>query len=116
MQIDVWVPKYNLALEYQGEQHYHDLCKAFGPSGTLALYNDRDNYKKQKAAEQGIRFLAIPYWWDGTVSSLAATLNLNFPDIFPNESPGTPISADIPEKFSSNSIYILQKNTKEVHV
>jgi len=63
---------------------------AFGPSGTLALYNERDVMKKETATKEGIKFLIIPYWWDGTISSLSATLHHNFPEIFP-PSDGNPI-------------------------
>lgn len=85
MQVDVWIPKLNLALEYQGllifkklcsprhffpsnfprkgVQHYFDMNSAFGPSGTLALYEERDTLKKRTASEIGIKFLEIPYWY-----------------------------------------------------
>jgi len=78
MVFDLWVPEYNLAIEYQGEQHFHDLNMVFG--GTVALYGDRDNSKKQAAFENGIRLLTIPYWWDREISSLAATLHHYLPE------------------------------------
>jgi len=94
MQIDLWIPTYNLAIEYQGEHHFHEIT-GFGPSGTLALYENRDTLKKTLAAEKNIFFLAIPYWWDGQSSSLRATLHEKFPDLFP-EVDGIPIPSKIP--------------------
>jgi len=93
IEFDIWVPQYNLALEYQGEHHFHDLYGLGG--GTIALHNERDSFKKTSACTHGICFLTIPYWWDGTISSLAATLHLHFPLLFPL-SQGSPISTEIP--------------------
>jgi len=62
MELDIWVPQYNLALEYQGEQHYYDLHKAFGPTGTMAMYTTRDLMKKNYCTQKGITLVAIPYW------------------------------------------------------
>jgi hypothetical protein len=46
-----------------GEQHYYDYCEAYGPSGTLALYTERDLKKKQMCASHGIDLVAIPFWY-----------------------------------------------------
>jgi len=94
MQLDLWISSLNLGIEYQGEQHYHDI-PGFGPSGTLAIYGIRDSLKKQLAIDNNIKYLTIPYWWDGTAASLEATLNLHFPDIFPKKD-GVPIPTTIP--------------------
>jgi len=94
MQLDIWIPIYNLAIEYQGEHHFHDIT-GFGPSGSLAIYEYRDSLKKEIAAGKKINFLTIPYWWDGKVSSLAATLHSNFPELFP-KCDGSPIPTEIP--------------------
>jgi len=55
MQVDIWVPKYNLAIEYQGEQHFHDIA-GFGPGGSLAIYEIRDSMKKEIAVENKNQF------------------------------------------------------------
>eukprot|EP01124_Arcella_intermedia_P018337 TRINITY_DN2528_c0_g5_i1.p1 TRINITY_DN2528_c0_g5~~TRINITY_DN2528_c0_g5_i1.p1 ORF type:complete len:363 (+),score=82.00 TRINITY_DN2528_c0_g5_i1:113-1090(+) len=34
-------------------------------------------------ADKGITLITIPYWWDGKPDSLASTLHLSLPDIFP---------------------------------
>lgn len=48
MELDIWISDYNLALEYQGEQHYHPyLVSAFGHNSNPDLYAQRD---RQKAA------------------------------------------------------------------
>ena len=102
-QFDIWVPEYNLAIEYQGEyvlcinfpgeHHFQDIT-GFGNGGTLSNNIARDVVKQNLAKEQNINFLTIPYWydknvlqmfiyrWDGSVSSLGATLNHHFPHLF----------------------------------
>lgn len=52
----------SLFISFQGEQHYHDIHAAFGPSGTMALYSERDLKKKKACAENGITLVIIPYW------------------------------------------------------
>eukprot|EP01124_Arcella_intermedia_P024198 TRINITY_DN4020_c1_g1_i1.p1 TRINITY_DN4020_c1_g1~~TRINITY_DN4020_c1_g1_i1.p1 ORF type:complete len:339 (-),score=72.03 TRINITY_DN4020_c1_g1_i1:1123-2139(-) len=79
MELDIWVPEYNLALEYQGEQHYYDLVVY----GAMILYSKRDIKKKEACDEKGISLAIIPYWWDKKKESLLSTLSQIRPDIFP---------------------------------
>jgi hypothetical protein len=74
MTVDIWIPKYNLALEYQGillswslfihlgEPHFYNYGNAFGRSGMLESYKERDERKKRLCAELGIDLVAIPFW------------------------------------------------------
>eukprot|EP01124_Arcella_intermedia_P022224 TRINITY_DN3269_c0_g1_i22.p1 TRINITY_DN3269_c0_g1~~TRINITY_DN3269_c0_g1_i22.p1 ORF type:complete len:519 (-),score=97.69 TRINITY_DN3269_c0_g1_i22:307-1863(-) len=82
MEVDIWVPGYQLALEYQGEHHYHDLPDVYGPTGTVALYLERDLKKRESCAGRGITLVVVPYWWDGKKESLCSTLHLIRPDLF----------------------------------
>jgi hypothetical protein len=76
MQLDIWIPKYSLALEYQGKQHFINR-KNFGhPSQQL-----RDVEKKQACESSSITLIMIPYWWDFRVESLAATIHQARSDI-----------------------------------
>jgi len=83
IELDVWVPKYNLALEYQGEYHYSDLHKAYGLSGTVASNAERDMKKQQLCAKNGITLIIIPFWWNESQDSLAYTLHSQCPELFP---------------------------------
>eukprot|EP01124_Arcella_intermedia_P028018 TRINITY_DN5608_c0_g1_i1.p1 TRINITY_DN5608_c0_g1~~TRINITY_DN5608_c0_g1_i1.p1 ORF type:complete len:508 (+),score=131.08 TRINITY_DN5608_c0_g1_i1:7-1530(+) len=100
MELDIWVPKFQLALEYQGEHHFYDLCSAYGPSGTLSLYSKRDEKKKQSCLEKGITLVTVPYWWDRKKESLCATLHQVLPLIFP-ETHSLPIPTSLPSTISS---------------
>eukprot|EP01124_Arcella_intermedia_P021465 TRINITY_DN3009_c0_g4_i2.p1 TRINITY_DN3009_c0_g4~~TRINITY_DN3009_c0_g4_i2.p1 ORF type:complete len:403 (+),score=83.86 TRINITY_DN3009_c0_g4_i2:9-1217(+) len=78
MELDLWVPQFNLALEYQGEQHYIDIWVY----GSSALHQKRDLKKKESCETNGITLMTIPYWWDRTKESLSSELYLLRPDIF----------------------------------
>eukprot|EP01126_Amoeba_proteus_P021253 TRINITY_DN2152_c0_g1_i5.p1 TRINITY_DN2152_c0_g1~~TRINITY_DN2152_c0_g1_i5.p1 ORF type:complete len:459 (-),score=79.09 TRINITY_DN2152_c0_g1_i5:847-2223(-) len=91
MQLDIWIPKYNLALEYQGEQHYYDLPQRDGP-GTVLVVWERDRLKTEACEKKGILLVQIPYWWDKSKESLSSTLHLVLPKLFADtKSPPIPI-------------------------
>eukprot|EP01124_Arcella_intermedia_P001397 TRINITY_DN10759_c0_g1_i2.p1 TRINITY_DN10759_c0_g1~~TRINITY_DN10759_c0_g1_i2.p1 ORF type:complete len:347 (-),score=73.81 TRINITY_DN10759_c0_g1_i2:776-1681(-) len=127
MEVDFWVPLFNLAFEYQGEQHYHDYCEAFGPSSTLHLYAFRDEKKKTECKKNGITLILVPYWWKGDKESLSATISKERPDVIdPSSVTGIEgISQDPPHfldhKLSSdlsknitNSMSLPREWTKEI--
>eukprot|EP01126_Amoeba_proteus_P062279 TRINITY_DN8440_c0_g1_i18.p1 TRINITY_DN8440_c0_g1~~TRINITY_DN8440_c0_g1_i18.p1 ORF type:complete len:473 (-),score=86.32 TRINITY_DN8440_c0_g1_i18:2687-4105(-) len=123
MELDIWVPEYNLALEYQGEQHYFDVHEAYGPNGTTAMYKERDLKKKQACFENGITLVAVPYWWDGQQESLASTLHLLRPDIFafvdsppiPCEPPTMSSTTKFLSSLGNHSVAALMMNGREWH-
>eukprot|EP01124_Arcella_intermedia_P001376 TRINITY_DN10741_c1_g6_i1.p1 TRINITY_DN10741_c1_g6~~TRINITY_DN10741_c1_g6_i1.p1 ORF type:complete len:432 (+),score=112.01 TRINITY_DN10741_c1_g6_i1:52-1347(+) len=77
MELDIWVPTFNLALEYQGEQHYYDLLFF----GSFALSKERDLKKKSACESKGISILHVPFWWDRTKESLWTLLVQFQPDL-----------------------------------
>jgi len=79
MELDVFLPALNVAFEYQGEQHYHDLTKAgFLP---LELRKSLDMEKSSMCPKLGIKLISIPYWWDNKVNSLKATILKEHPEL-----------------------------------
>jgi hypothetical protein len=78
LELDVYIPTLSLALEYQGIQHYTDTA-LFGPQ--LSLQQLKDQQKKQLAVTKGITLIDVPYWWDRSKDSLAATIMLHRPGI-----------------------------------
>jgi hypothetical protein len=73
MELDVFVPAYALAFEYQGEQHYHELSHFM--SGDVI--QEKDTQKRKLCRNIGITLIEVPYWWDCKKSSLAATIHLD---------------------------------------
>ena len=73
MEFDLFFPSLNLAVEYQGEQHFDDL--PFYAKNEL--YQSRDRTKKLISKENNIILISIPYWWDRLLPSLLSTVKLN---------------------------------------
>ena len=72
VQFDVFLIRRNIAIEYQGKQHYEDIPQGFA---TLEMHQIRDLEKKNLCKRYGIQLIIIPYWWDNKFESLKATLN-----------------------------------------
>lgn len=60
IELDVWIPKYSLGVEYHGIQHYLD-SPHYGP---LELYQFRDQQKIKECKRNNIKLLVVPFWWD----------------------------------------------------
>eukprot|EP00027_Filamoeba_sp_ATCC50430_P012117 CAMPEP_0168573886 /NCGR_PEP_ID=MMETSP0413-20121227/18779_1 /TAXON_ID=136452 /ORGANISM="Filamoeba nolandi, Strain NC-AS-23-1" /LENGTH=312 /DNA_ID=CAMNT_0008607177 /DNA_START=21 /DNA_END=956 /DNA_ORIENTATION=- len=67
MEFDIFLP----AIEYHGEQHYQ---KTF-LFGSEVYQQQRDADKRDLCKERGITLIEIPFWWDRSIESLAATLH-----------------------------------------
>ena len=70
MELDIFLPSVSLAIEYQGEQHYrwHFIF------GSPQLQQWRDTEKKEACNKAGITLVEIPFWWNRSLASLAATI------------------------------------------
>ena len=66
VEIDIFLPKYNIGFEYHGEHHYQDIA-AFGP---LELYKQRDKEKEELCKKYHVELNIIPYWWNGSAENL----------------------------------------------
>ena len=89
LELDVFLPKEKLALEYQGEHHFYDIY----PFGNNWIQKQRDNEKKKACAIEGIKLIEVPYWWDFKVTSLAATISQQAPHLLEalgNQIPNSP--------------------------
>ena len=72
VQFDVFLVSRNIAIEYQGKQHYEDIPANFAP---LEMYKYRDDEKERICKDFGIQLIIIPYWWDNHIDSLKETIN-----------------------------------------
>ena len=71
LEFDIFIPSLNLALEYNGFHHYHEI-----PSfGSLESYKRRDIEKEQMAKKHNITLKIIPFTWDGKIASLQEILH-----------------------------------------
>lgn len=82
IELDVYVESLKLAVEYQGEQHY----KAIHWSSDFVTQQIRDEEKRRackqvlktvviKCVQHNVTLVEVPYWWDRTTESLAATIH-----------------------------------------
>jgi hypothetical protein len=98
-ELDIWIEEHNLALEYQGPQHFNEI-----PGSGFRDFEDqqrRDIEKKTICIESGITLVQIPYWWDGTIESLSSTLHQYLPHLF--ASTGLPpIPTELPLDYKEN--------------
>ena len=73
LEYDIFIPTYNMAIEYQGEHHYDDIPSGFN---FLELYQSRDQVKRYLTAQNQIILIDIPYWWNHSLSSLHSSILL----------------------------------------
>eukprot|EP00026_Physarum_polycephalum_P002684 Phypoly_transcript_02692.p1 GENE.Phypoly_transcript_02692~~Phypoly_transcript_02692.p1 ORF type:complete len:862 (+),score=102.64 Phypoly_transcript_02692:87-2672(+) len=106
LEIDVYVPEFKLAFEYQDKHHYISTWYSGEP---LADIQKKDNYKKKIMEEKGFTLIAVPCWWDGELSSLAAVIcqRRKDLDLFTQLGlpPGIPFSDTPPEGYFKNAKY-----------
>eukprot|EP01114_Cavostelium_apophysatum_P021582 TRINITY_DN7577_c0_g1_i1.p1 TRINITY_DN7577_c0_g1~~TRINITY_DN7577_c0_g1_i1.p1 ORF type:complete len:631 (-),score=127.68 TRINITY_DN7577_c0_g1_i1:279-2171(-) len=79
IELDVFVPAYKLAFEYQGEPHF--MSKAIFANEQNSVQK-RDAEKKVLCRGAGITLIEVPYWWNHLKDSLLATIHKHRPDIF----------------------------------
>jgi hypothetical protein len=81
IQLDVFVPLWALALEYQGIQHYQPV-KFFGGEKQFITRLNLDKEKREICFQNGITLIEIPYTWNGNKSEIkkiiSETLSIGF--------------------------------------
>lgn len=58
---DIYIPKYNIAIEYQGEQHYKSL-KCFGGDEKFEINKKRDFIKREKCLKNNCLLIEYPFF------------------------------------------------------
>src|SRR5580693_2789680 len=79
IELDIFLPKEKIVFEYQGENHYYDIYSM----GIYWQKKQRDEEKKKICKEKNITLIEIPYWWDGKISTLEATIHKQRKDLIP---------------------------------
>lgn len=60
---DFYLPKLNIAIEYQGHQHYESI-DFFGGQVYLEYVQSHDKIKSDYCAKNNIQLICVPYWED----------------------------------------------------
>ena len=63
MSYDVFICKLNVAIEYQGKQHFEPV-ELFGGQKAFEEQRKRDELKKKLSAQNGVHLVYINYWED----------------------------------------------------
>lgn len=61
LRFDFYIPKYNLCVEFDGEQHYK-ARDFFGGQKSFELTQKRDKIKNKYCSDNKINLIRIPYW------------------------------------------------------
>lgn len=70
IELDLFIPDYQLAIEYQGWQHdFHMFL------GNLKRQKERDHEKREQCQLNNILLISIPELWSGLVDDLAITIH-----------------------------------------
>lgn len=70
IELDLFVPDYHLAIEYQGLQHEFPSFR-----GKLKLQKERDQEKRLLCQQNGILLIEIPELWSGLIDDLKTTIH-----------------------------------------
>lgn len=58
---DFFLPDFNVAIEYQGEQHYSPINRGYYDNDSFLELKKRDNLKKEYCLNKRIKLVEIPY-------------------------------------------------------
>lgn len=61
MAFDFYLQEYNVAIEYDGKQHFEPV-KLFGGEKQFKIQQCNDRFKDEYCDKNGIRLIRIPYW------------------------------------------------------
>lgn len=77
LRYDFFIEKFNLIIEYNGQQHYKSI-NIFGGEKSFKLTKKYDKRKKDYANNNNIKLLIIPYWdYDNIEKILSKKLHIN---------------------------------------
>jgi hypothetical protein len=74
MRFDIWIPSLNVAIEYQGIQHFVE-DKFIHWDGKVDMQCRADMRREFACKSVNISLLNVPFWWDFDASILAQWLN-----------------------------------------
>ncbi len=72
-ELDIYIPNKKIAIEYQGEQHFHPVS-IWGGKPTFDKLQERDKIKKAECERIGINLITIDYKFGINIESLKALI------------------------------------------
>eukprot|EP00026_Physarum_polycephalum_P003577 Phypoly_transcript_03590.p1 GENE.Phypoly_transcript_03590~~Phypoly_transcript_03590.p1 ORF type:complete len:736 (+),score=72.25 Phypoly_transcript_03590:158-2365(+) len=78
LEIDLWVKRLHICFEFQDSYHYATTWYSQVPFESI---RQKDYIKQHLLQEKEETLVVVPFWWQGDVESLAATIVFQRPDI-----------------------------------
>lgn len=112
--LDIFIPSLNLAIEYQGEQHFHPV-DLFGGAEQFQITQERDKRKRELCIQNNIKLI---FWnYEESIDNstlyaklLSADIQLTNPKVFPQIEQTTPIASSPRQSTIKNYIYQYDKD------
>lgn len=70
LRFDFYIPGLNVAIEFDGRQHYENVPFFQSKTSTFELTRERDNIKDVFCKENGIKMIRIPYYDIGRIENI----------------------------------------------
>lgn len=74
MSYDIFITKLNIAIEYQGKQHFEPI-DFFGGVESFERTIERDELKKELSEDNGVNLIYINYWENITIEFIKEKIN-----------------------------------------
>eukprot|EP00026_Physarum_polycephalum_P002904 Phypoly_transcript_02913.p1 GENE.Phypoly_transcript_02913~~Phypoly_transcript_02913.p1 ORF type:complete len:747 (+),score=87.92 Phypoly_transcript_02913:75-2315(+) len=78
LELDIWIPSLSISFEFQDPYHYTSTWESHEPLKDIQL---KDAVKSASVKQKGETLIIVPCWWDGSNSSLQATVSFYCPDL-----------------------------------
>eukprot|EP01114_Cavostelium_apophysatum_P016562 TRINITY_DN4740_c0_g1_i1.p1 TRINITY_DN4740_c0_g1~~TRINITY_DN4740_c0_g1_i1.p1 ORF type:complete len:576 (-),score=130.33 TRINITY_DN4740_c0_g1_i1:21-1748(-) len=77
IELDIFYPKYQLAFEYQGSQHFEDNAIF----GNAKKQQNKDSERREVCAQNGITVIEVSHQWNGTKDALIRIIEKQKPGL-----------------------------------
>ena len=74
---DFYLPKYNVMIEFDGEQHFKFVSRFYNKLSDFQIAKERDRRKNSYCLARNIRLYRIPYWELDKISTLSDIITNN---------------------------------------
>jgi len=75
LELDCYNKDLNIAVEYNGKQHYQFTPYFHKTPDDFVEQEERDNFKAQRCHELGIQYIVVPYWEKNVEAYLESKLS-----------------------------------------
>jgi len=74
LEFDIWVERFDLAVEFQGAQHFQEVSVFAGSGSNLEHYRELDEEKRVLCERANVALITVPWWWNRSFNALFTTI------------------------------------------